>query len=65
MATIKITGMTCQHCVIAVKKALNEIAGITNLDVDLTSGEATFDETQPVDLATVKERIKKAGYEVA
>jgi copper chaperone len=64
MATIKIKGMSCQHCVMAVKKALSEIAGITNLDVDLTSGEATFDEIQPVDLAKVKERIKKAGYEI-
>jgi copper chaperone len=48
----------------AVTKALNAIEGIQNVNVDLNSGEATFDEMKPVDAAVVKERIKKAGYEV-
>ena len=64
MTTIKIKGMSCQHCVMAVKKALAGIAGVQNVDVDLASGEATLDTNQPIDLAAVKEGIKKAGYEV-
>ena len=28
MATIKIKGMSCNHCIMAVTKALNEIEGI-------------------------------------
>ena len=64
MTTIKIKGMSCQHCVMAVKKALNGIDGIENANVDLEAGQATFDATQPVDLQVVKERIKKAGFEV-
>jgi copper chaperone len=64
MPTIKVNGMTCQHCVMAVKKALTDIEGIKDLDVDLTAGEVRFDEAQPVDWAKVRERIKKAGYEV-
>jgi copper chaperone CopZ len=49
----------------AVTKALSAIEGIQNVKVDLNSEEATFDELKPVDVAVVKERIKKAGYEVA
>jgi len=64
MATIKIKGMTCNHCVMAVAKALNEIEGIQKVNVDLSKGEATFEETQPVDMSIVKESVKKAGYEV-
>ena len=64
MTTIKIKGMSCQHCVMAVKKALNGIDGVANADVDLEAGQATFDTSQPVDLEVVKERIKKAGFEV-
>ena len=37
MATIKIKGMSCNHCVMAVTKALNEIAGIKNVKVDLST----------------------------
>jgi copper chaperone len=65
MPTIKITGMSCNHCVMAVTKALSGIDGIGNVKVDLAKGEATFDEAKPVDRAIIRERIKKAGFEVA
>ncbi len=64
MKTIKIKGMSCNHCVMAVTKTLNKIEGIKNVTVDLKKGEATFDEAKPVDMAAVKEQIRKAGYEV-
>ena len=64
MTTIKIKGMSCNHCVMAVNKALNEIDGIRNVKVDLAKGAATFDEGKPIDMDLVRERIKKAGYEV-
>jgi len=64
MKSVKIKGMSCQHCVKTVKKTLEEIDGISNVAVDLTSGEATFEETHPVDRELIRERIKKAGFEV-
>jgi copper chaperone len=64
MPTIKIEGMSCNHCVMAVTKALSGIDGIGNIKVDLAKGEATFDEAKPVDRALIRERIKKAGFEV-
>ena len=65
MTTIKIKGMSCNHCVMAVTKVLRDIDGIKNVKVDLKNGEASFDEVDPVDMKTIKERIRKAGYEVA
>jgi copper chaperone len=64
METIKIKGMSCQHCVMAVTKALGGIEGITDIWVDLEKGEATFTEAKPVDRKQIIERIKKAGFEV-
>jgi copper chaperone len=64
MTTIKIKGMTCNHCVMAVTNALNEIDGIKNVKVDLAKSGADFDEEKAVDMDLVRERIKKAGYEV-
>ena len=65
MPTIKIEGMSCNHCVMAVTKALSGIDGVRNVAVDLAKGEATFDEATPVDRKVIGERIKKAGFEVA
>lgn len=64
MRTIKIKGMSCAHCVAAVTRALSEIKGIKNVKVDLSRGEATFDEDYPVDLAIVIKQVEKAGYRV-
>lgn len=63
MTTVKVKGMSCQHCVMAVTKALKEIDGITEVTVDLDKGEAAFSETKSVDITLVKDTIKKAGYE--
>jgi len=64
MTTINIKGMSCNHCVMAVTEALNEIDGVKDIKVTLAKGEAAFDETMPVDMDTIREKIKKAGYEV-
>ncbi|MDL1963129.1 MAG: cation transporter [Deltaproteobacteria bacterium] len=64
MAKIKIKGMSCNHCIMAVTKALNEIEGIENVKVDLAKGEADFDEVAPIGMDIVRKAIKKEGYEV-
>ncbi len=64
MGTVKIKGMSCNHCVMAVTKALKEIEGLEDIAVNLEKSEATFKETKSVDPILIKEKIKKAGYEV-
>lgn len=64
MKTIKVKGMSCQHCVKAVEKALGTIDGVSNIKVDLSRGEASFEESKPVDDQVIRDCIKKAGYEV-
>ncbi|MFZ0943444.1 MAG: heavy metal-associated domain-containing protein [Syntrophobacteraceae bacterium] len=64
MRTVRVKGMSCQHCVKTVKKTLEEIDGITNVAVDLESGEVTFEETRSVDNELMRDKIKKAGYEL-
>jgi copper chaperone len=64
MTTIKIKGMSCQHCVMAVTKALASIEGIGDIRVDLGKGEATFSEKNPVERTLIREKIAKAGFEV-
>jgi len=64
MRTIKIKGMSCKHCVMAVTKALSGIEGVKDVRVDLEKGEASFEEERPVDMETVRQKIVKAGYEI-
>ena len=64
MRTIKVKGMSCQHCVASVTKALSEIAGISDVQVSLEKGEATFEEQSPVDEQIIKDAIARIGFEV-
>lgn len=64
MPTIKITGMSCGHCTAAVTKALSAIDGLTEIKVDLERKEASYTETKPVNLETIKSAITKIGFEV-
>lgn len=65
MTTIQIKGMSCRHCVMAVTKALSGIDGIKDVQVDLEKGEAAFTEEKSIDRALIRERIVKAGFDVA
>ncbi len=62
MATVKISGMSCQHCVASTKKALEDIEGISNVQVNLDNAEATYDGD--VDQQVIKEAITKIGFEL-
>lgn len=64
MTTIKIKGMSCGHCVGAVTKALEGIAGITNVTVNLEKGEADYEQASPVEMARIKQAISGIGFEV-
>ncbi len=61
MVSVKVKGMSCQHCVGSVIKALENIEGVSDAKVDLEKGEATFEGEGQVEAA--KDAIKKIGFE--
>ena len=63
-STIKVKGMSCQHCVMSVTKALNQLEGIKNVQVDLAKGEVRFDNTKEVASQRIEKAIEDTGYEV-
>jgi copper ion binding protein len=65
MATVmKVNGMSCQHCVMSVTKALGQLEGIKNVQVDLAKGEVRFDNTKNTASDRIQKAIMDAGYEV-
>jgi len=62
--TLKVKGMSCQHCVMSVTKALNQLEGIKDVQVDLAKGEVRFDNTKEAASNRIEKAIEEAGYEV-
>lgn len=63
--TYTVTGMTCEHCVSAVRTEVGGLAGVTGVDVDLATGEVMVHSEQPLELEAVRAAVDEAGYEVA
>ena len=62
MATIQIKGMSCKHCVASVTSALQGISGISDVNVDLDRGEASYQGD--VDEQQVAQAVAAIGFEV-
>lgn len=63
--TLSVSGMTCEHCVRAVKQEVGEISGVTQVDVELgTPSTVTVESTEPISHQDLVEAIDEAGYEV-
>ncbi len=64
--TLKVQGMTCNHCVMRVAKALKAVPGVQDAQVDLQKAEAmvTHDEAK-VGKEKLAAAVAEAGYKTA
>ncbi|MBE3582475.1 MAG: heavy-metal-associated domain-containing protein [Thermoanaerobacteraceae bacterium] len=57
--------MTCSHCQMTVQKALQGLAGVERVEVNLEAKEAVVTyKPDRVGLQDLKEAVTRAGYEV-
>jgi len=64
MPTVKVKGMSCQHCVKAVTEAMEKL-GAKDVSIDLLSGDVTYGEDGPVNKDAIKEALAGIGFEYA
>ena len=63
-STYTVTGMTCGHCVASVTEEVSKVDGVTDVEVDLASGQVTVTSAGPVDDDAVAAAVDEAGYSV-
>ena len=62
--TFAVIGMTCGHCAASVREEVAEVAGVTDVDVDLASGRLGVRGEDVADDA-VATAVAEVGYRVA
>lgn len=62
--TYAVSGMTCAHCVASVREEVGDVAGVTEVEVELASGRLGVSGDGFTD-AAVRAAVDEAGYEVA
>ncbi len=62
-ATLKVGGMSCGHCVMAVTQALKGVEGVADAKVDLQAGKAVveYDESRATKQDLVG-AVEEVGY---
>jgi copper chaperone len=62
MTEFQVQGMSCQHCVAAVTRSIQEIDPQAQVRIDLDKGKVAVDSTQSEQ--ALKDAIDDAGYTV-
>ncbi|MGJ8571218.1 MAG: heavy-metal-associated domain-containing protein [Hoeflea sp.] len=62
--SMQITGMHCGGCVRSVEKAAQSVEGVSNLSVNLESGQLTADIANPDLAGTLKAAVEDCGFDV-
>jgi copper chaperone len=59
---LQIEGMTCDHCVHAVQKALSSVQGVKKAEVSLAHQQAVVQSEGPLDLPAAIQAVEEEGY---
>ncbi|MDR0400749.1 MAG: cation transporter [Treponema sp.] len=62
--TLKIEGMSCEHCVMHVKEALEGVGGVKSAKVSLKTNSADVNHDENATRAMMEEAVAEAGYKV-
>jgi copper chaperone len=66
MNIIKVEGMSCEHCVNAVTKAVSPLPGVSSVKVDLALGTVTVEHDPALtSVDKIKAEIEDQGYDIA
>jgi len=62
--TYTVSGMTCGHCVSAVREEIGKLEGVSAVQVDLPTGAVTVSSAAPLEVAAVAAAVEEAGYQL-
>ena len=60
----RVSGMTCGHCVGAVTREVTALEPVTDVHVELETGDVTVQSTRPLTHDEITAAIDEAGYEL-
>ena len=65
--SMKVKGLTCEHCAASVREELEELPGTVSVDVDVVKdglSNVVLETKTPIDEKAIRDAINEAGYEL-
>ncbi|RXZ02810.1 copper chaperone CopZ [Fictibacillus sp. S7] len=64
--TLKVAGMSCNHCVNTIQGNVGKLEGVSQVKVDLKEGKVNVEyDASKISLDKIKETIDDQGYDIA
>ena len=60
-----VSGMHCHHCVSSVTEEVSGVSGVTDVKVDLDSGQLIVISDTEIPFESIRAAVDEAGYSVA
>lgn len=61
----KLEGLSCEACVKIASKRLSAVAGVSEVNIDLASGNTSVLSEEKIDLATLEKSLADTTYKIA
>lgn len=62
---LDVVGMTCDHCARAVSSEVGALDGVSQVHVDLPTGQVRITTDRTLSTAELREAVEEAGYQLA
>jgi len=62
---LKIEGMTCDHCVHTLEKAISAVPGVEKAEVNLKQKSAVITSDRLIDMSNVLFAVEQEGYKAS
>jgi copper chaperone len=59
-----VSGMHCYHCVSSVTEEVSAVSGVTDVKVDLDSGQLVVISDSEIPFSSIEAAVDEAGYRV-
>ena len=54
-----VTGMTCEHCARSVTEEISAISGVSDVSVELSTGDVTVTSSAPIDESDIRAAVEE------
>ncbi|MFQ6015392.1 MAG: heavy-metal-associated domain-containing protein [Anaerolineae bacterium] len=62
---LSVPNISCDHCIMAIKRELGELSGVSQVEGDVEKKEVTVSYDTEETLAAIRSTLEEIGYPVA
>jgi copper ion binding protein len=63
--TFQVPNISCNHCVMTIKREVGDLAGVANVEADADTKQVTVEWNDPANWGQIKDLLQEINYPAA